>query len=79
MAMIVETRELVEQVRSLIEQCGLREDGQSLQERFERVMSTPINATLEPEMAAVRENLEVTMRNLKLQLNREFRPPPGTP
>ncbi len=75
--MIVETRELVERVRGLIERCGLREDGQSLQERFERVMSTPIHETLEPEMAAAREDLDVTMRNLKLQLNREFRPPPG--
>ena len=79
MSMIVETRELVEQVRGLIEQCGLREDGQSLQERFERLSSTPIDAVLEPEMAVVRENLEVMMRKLKLQLNREFRPPPCTP
>jgi Fe-S-cluster containining protein len=77
MAMIVETRELVERVRGLIERCGLREDGQSLQERFERVMSTPIHETLEPEMAAVRENLENAMQKLRMRINREFRPPPG--
>lgn len=75
--MIVETRELVERVRGLIERCGLREDGQSLQERFERVMSTPIHETLEPEMAAVRKNLENAMQKLRMRINREFRPPPG--
>ncbi len=79
MAMILETRALVDRVRGLIEQCGLREDGQALPERFERVMSTPVNATLEPELAAARANLEETMRKLKLQLNREFRLPPGPP
>ncbi len=79
MTMIVETRTLVEQVRGLIEQCGLREDGQALAERYERVMSTPVNATLEPELIAVREDLEERMRELKLQLNREFRLPPGAP
>jgi Fe-S-cluster containining protein len=79
MNLILETRGMVEQVRSLIEQCGLREDGRSLTERFERVMSTPVNETLEPEMAAVRENLEGMMRKLKMQLNHEFRPPPGAP
>ena len=79
MEMIVETRALVERVRGLIEQCGLREDGQALVERFERVMSTPVNQALEPELVAVREELEETMRKLKLQLNREFRLPPGAP
>ncbi|OYW30822.1 MAG: hypothetical protein B7Z47_02950 [Chthoniobacter sp. 12-60-6] len=79
MAMIVETRALVERVRALIEQCGLREDGQALPERFERVMSTPVNATLEPELVTVRGELDATMRKLKLQLNREFRLPPGPP
>ena len=79
MGMIVETRRLVDRVRGLIEQCGLREDGQALPERYERVMSTPVNATLEPELFAAREELEATMRKLKLQLNREFRPPPGSP
>ncbi len=78
MAMIVETRALVERVRSLIEQCGLREDGQALPERYERVMSTPVNEALEPELVAVREELEETMRKLKLQLNREFRLPPNS-
>lgn len=78
MAMILETRALVEKVRGLIEQSGLREDGQALVERYERVASTPINEELEPELAAVREELEKTMRELKLQLNREFRLPPGS-
>jgi Fe-S-cluster containining protein len=78
MTMIVETQALVEQVRSLIEQCGLREDGQALVERYERVMSTPVNESLEPELVAVREELEETMRKLKLQLNREFRLPPNS-
>lgn len=77
MAMIVETRGLVERVKGLIEQCGLREDGQALVERYERVASTPINEKLEPELVAVRADLEETMRALKLQLNREFRLPPG--
>jgi Fe-S-cluster containining protein len=79
MAMILQTRTLVEQVRNLISQCGLREDGQALFERFERVASTPVNAALEPELAAARENLDAAMRRLKLQLNREFRLPPGSP
>ena len=77
MAMILETRELVERVRGLIEQSGLREDGQALPERFERVMATPVNEKLEPEMAAVREDLENAMQKLRLLINREFRPPPG--
>jgi len=78
MAMIVETRALVERVRGLIEQCGLREDGQALVERYERVASTPLNQELEPELVAVRAELEETMRKLKLQLNREFRLPPNS-
>lgn len=78
MSMIVETRAMVERVRGLIEQCGLREDGQALVERYERVMSTPVNETLEPELAAVREELDETMRKLKLRLNREFRLPPNS-
>ncbi len=77
-AMIVETRELVERVRSLIEQCGLREDGHALVARYERVMSTPVNETLEPELMSLREELDATMRKLKLQLNREFRLPPNS-
>ena len=77
MALIVETRKLVDQVRSLIEQNGLRDDGQALFERFERVMSTPVDAQLEPELAAVREDLENAMRKLRLRINHEFRPPPG--
>lgn len=76
MTMIVETRELVEQVRALIGQNGLREDGQPLLERFERVMSTPVDEALEPELAAAREGLENAMRKLRLVINREFRPPP---
>lgn len=79
LAMIIETRALVEKVRGLIVQCGLREDGQALVERYERVASTPVNEALEPELVAVRADLEETMRKLKLQLNREFRLPPGSP
>ncbi len=78
MTLIVETRALVDRVRGLIEQCGLREDGQALVERYERVASTPVNQALEPELLAVREELEATMRKLKLKLNREFRLPPNS-
>jgi len=78
MAMIIETRALVERVSGLIEQSGLREDGQALVERYERVASTPVNEALEPELVAVRAELEEVMRTLKLQLNREFRLPPGS-
>ena len=77
MAMIIETRALVEKVRGLIEQSGLREDGQALVERYERVASTPVNQALEPELVAVREELDEKMRTLKLRLNREFRLPPN--
>ncbi len=78
MAMIIETRALVEKVRGLIEQCGLREDGQALVERYERVASTPVNQALEPELVVVREELDEVMRKLKLRLNREFRLPPNS-
>lgn len=78
MAMIIETRALVERVRGLIEQSGLREDGQALVERYERVASTPVNQALEPELVAVREELDEVMRKLKLRLNREFRLPPNS-
>ena len=78
MTMIVETREMVERTRELIEQCGLREDGQDLATRYERVMSTPVTETLEPELINVREELDETMRKLKLRLNREFRVPPNS-
>lgn len=73
---ITETRALAMQVRGLIIQCGLREDGQALIERFERLTSTPVDANLEPELAAMREDLENLMRRLRQVLNREFRPPP---
>lgn len=78
MMMIIETRALVEKVRVLIEQSGLREDGQALFERYERVASTPVNQALEPELVAVREELDEVMRKLKLRLNREFRLPPNS-
>lgn len=78
MRMIVETRAMVERVKGLIEQCGLREDGQALVERHERVMSTPVNEALEPELLSVREELDETMRRLRLRLNREFRLPPNS-
>lgn len=77
MAMIIETRALVEKVRGLIEQSGLREDGQALVERYERVASTPVNQALEPELISVRVELDEVMRKLKLRLNREFRLPPN--
>lgn len=78
MRMIVETRAMVERVKGLIEQCGLREDGQALMERYERVMFTPVNETLEPELARTREELDEAMRKLRLRLNREFRLPPNS-
>lgn len=78
MTMIIETRVLVEKVRGLIEQSGLREDGQALVERYERVASTPVNQALEPELVAVRVELDEVMRKLKLRLNREFRLPPNS-
>lgn len=76
LARITETRALAMQVRALITQCGLREDGQPLIERFERLTSTPVDARLEPELAAAREDLQNAMRRLRLVINREFRPPP---
>lgn len=76
MALIASARELVEQVRNLILQNGLREDEQALLDRYERVMSTPVDAELEPELAAARESLDAAMRRLRRLLNREFRPPP---
>jgi Fe-S-cluster containining protein len=76
MALIMQTRAQAAQVRELIKQCGLREDGQPLIERFERLMSTPVDEKLEPELAAIREDLDNAMRRLRLVINREFRPPP---
>lgn len=72
-ATITETRGLVRHVRGLIEQAGLREDGQALAARYERLMSTPVNAALEPEMVPVREELERQMQLLRVILNRDFR------
>jgi hypothetical protein len=79
LALILATRELAARVKALIEQSGLREDGQPLLERYERVTATPVNEALEPEMAAVRKDLETAVRKLRLVINREFRPPPLTP
>jgi Fe-S-cluster containining protein len=76
MNLIRETRAQAEQVRDLIEQNGLRADGQALLDRFERVMSTPVDAALEPELVVAREALDKAMRKLRLVINREFRPPP---
>lgn len=78
MELIAETRALVERVRVLICQCGLREDGQALMERYERVMFTPVDKALEPDLARTRDELDETMRKLKLRLNREFRLPPNS-
>ncbi len=77
MAAIGTAHALAAQVRALIEQSGLREDGQPLAARYQRLMSTPVNAALEPEMVAVRAALEQAMQELRLVLNRDFRPPPG--
>ena len=76
MLLIEETRAQAAQVRELIERCGLREDGRPLLERFERLTSTPVDEKLEPEMAAMREDLDNAMRKFRLVINREFRPPP---
>jgi hypothetical protein len=35
-----------------------------------------VDATLEPELAEAREALDKAMRQLRLVINREFRPPP---
>lgn len=78
MELIRETQTQAARVRELIEQCGLREDGQPLIERFERLTSTPVDENLEPELAALREDLNKAMRQLRLVINREFRPPPGS-
>lgn len=74
---IVETHALAAEVRALIVQCGLREDGQVLAERYERVVSTPVNAELEPEMVTMREQLHETMAKLQARLTRDFRCPPA--
>lgn len=73
MSTIEATRALVRHVRALIEQSGLREDGQALAARYGRVMSTPVNAELEPEMLIVRAELEEAMRQLRLKLDQDFR------
>lgn len=72
-AVIAETRGLARQVRDLIEQCGLREDGQALAERYERLTSTPVNVALEPEMVPLREELDMRMQQLRDILRRDFR------
>lgn len=74
---ISETRGLVQEVRDLMEQSGLREDGQALAERYERLVSTPVNAELEPEMVPLRAKLEQQMQKLRGVLNRDFRIPAG--
>lgn len=76
MTVIASARELVEQVNSLILQNGLREDGQALLDRYERVMSTPVDAKMEPDLAEARHGLDAAMQKLRRLLNREFRPPP---
>jgi hypothetical protein len=35
-----------------------------------------VDEKLEPEIAAMREDLENAMKKLRLFINREFRPPP---
>lgn len=78
LALIRQTQAQAQQVRELIERCGLREDGQPLIERFERLMSTPVDEKLEPELVVLRAELDSAMRKLRLVINRDFRPPPGS-
>lgn len=77
LVMIASTRVLVDRVRWLIAQSGYREDGQPLQEQYDRVTAMRVDLSLEPELVVVREELEAAMRELKLRLAREFLPPPG--
>lgn len=74
-ATITQARRQVAEVRRLIEESGLREDGQALSDRYERVISTPVNAVLEPDMLAVREELVAAMHTLSHGLQRDFRQP----
>lgn len=77
LAVIADTRRLAERVRQLLAECGYREDGAPLQEQFDRVTSTRVDAELEPELAETRQHLETAMRDLKLRLARDFLQPPG--
>ena len=77
-AKIERTRHLSERVRALIGQTGYREDGAPLQEQFDRIMSLPVDPTLEPEQVEVRRELEKTMQELKTILRRDFLPLPGS-
>ncbi len=77
MSLIVQTRRMVDGVRDLLEESGLREDGQALQERYERVTTTPVDLNLEPEMVLVRERLVREMDELKRVLRLEFMLRPG--
>jgi hypothetical protein len=76
LVLIADTRRLADLVRQLLARCGYREDGAPLQEQFDRLTSTPVDPTLEPELAETREQLQTTMRQLKLRLARDFLPPP---
>jgi hypothetical protein len=78
LAMIADTRRLAGEVKRLLFASGYREDGAPLQEQFDRVTSIPVDATLEPELAETRSQLEQAMRELRLRLARDFLPPPGT-
>ena len=79
LGLIAVARELSAEVRGLMESCGLREDGQSLAERYARLMSTPVDAVLEPELIPLRDQLRASMERLRELLAHEFRCPPGTP
>jgi len=78
LVLIADTRRLADRVRQLLAESGYREDGAPLQEQFDRVTSTRVDADLEPELAETRQHLETAMRDLKLRLAREFLPPPGS-
>jgi hypothetical protein len=77
LVLIADTHRLADRVRQRLAECGYREDGAPLQEQFDRVTSTRVDADLEPELAETRQHLETAMRELKLRLAREFLPPPG--
>ena len=76
LTIIADTRRLADRVRELLAECGYREDGAPLQEQFDRVTSTRVDAEIEPELAESRQHLEAAMRDLKIRLAREFLPHP---
>lgn len=76
-ALITDTRALAAEARSLIEQLGGETCVSSLNQAYEAVSGSPASA-LSPHLLAARQHLDVVMRKLRLIINREFRPPPGS-